>query len=80
MLYSLLVNHILMEEDTEISKEIENNVEYFFEKIKDGWHDLYSIKLIFENIDFCLKAKNIPLIEKGIQLVEYKIKYNIKNS
>ena len=76
VLYSLLVNHILMEEDTELSKEIENNIEYFFGKIKDGWHDLYSIKLIFEIIDFCLKTKNMPLIEKGIQLVEYKIKYN----
>ena len=70
---SLLVNHILMGNLPECYSQLSSEVNQFLKSIKDGWSDLYSIKMILEVIEFCLREKHIELSKKSIELAEYKM-------
>ena len=72
---SLLVNHILMENIPEFHSQLSSEVHQFLESIQGGWNDLYSLKMILEVIEFCLKENNTELSKKSIALAEDKMKH-----
>ena len=71
---TILINHILMNNTSEGHSQLRKGVCQFLELMKSDWNDLYSIKMIFEVIEICLKQKDIALAKKGIALVEEKMK------
>ena len=74
---ALLVNHILMKNISDIHSELTNEVQQFLESIRKGSRDVYSIQLLFEVVEFCLRVKNIELSKESIELVEDKVEeYN----
>lgn len=70
--HGLLVNHILMGNS---NQQYAKDVKQFLECVREGWHDSYSIKLVFEVIQFCLQMKDIELSKRSIEVVEHKLQY-----
>lgn len=71
---NLLINHMLMDHASGCHSKLVEDINLFLESMKDGWADLFSIRIILEVIEICLELKEIELTKRGIELVESKMK------
>ena len=71
---TILRDRILMIHTAEWHSQLAEEVHLFLDSMKNGWNDLYSLQMIFDVIEICLKQKDIELSKKSIELAESKMK------